>query len=101
MTVHPSKLSFSAREALGFTDAQCLYDPELHVGPRDLKESPDQKAARLLVAGDICVTCPVMGECFTRAIDGAPESGVWATFEAETLGSLFSIDLTANLGGAA
>lgn len=90
MTVHPSNLSLTAREALGFTAAQCLYDPELHTGPQSASEAPEQKAARLLVAAEVCLACPLLGRCLDRAVAGSPEPGVWGTFEAETLKTLFS-----------
>lgn len=90
MTVHPSKLSLTSREALGFTEAQCLYDPELHAGPADAVETPEEKDARLLVAAEVCQSCPLLGRCLDRAVAGMPDSGVWATFDAETLLTLFS-----------
>ncbi|MER6810744.1 WhiB family transcriptional regulator [Spirillospora sp. NPDC000708] len=90
MTLHPSKLSLTACEALGFTDAACLYDPELHTGPQDATESPEEKAARLLVAAEVCLACPLLGRCLDRAVAGSPEPGVWGTFDAETLRTLFS-----------
>lgn len=90
MTVHPSKLSFTSREALGFTEAQCLYDPELHTGPVDSGESPEEKDARLLVAAEVCLSCPLLGRCLDRAVAGTPDPGVWATFDAETLKALFT-----------
>lgn len=85
MTVHPSKLSLTARERLGFTEAQCLYDAELHTGPEGANESPEHKAARLLVAAEVCTACPVLGRCLKRATRGKPQPGVWATLDAETL----------------
>ena len=88
MTVHPSKLSFSSREALGFTEAQCLYDPELHTGPAN-GESPGEKEARLLVAVEVCRSCPLLRRCLARAVAGTPEAGVWAMVDAETLRTLF------------
>lgn len=83
MTVHPSKLSLTSREALGFTEAECLYDPELHTGPGNSDESPEEKDARLLVAAEVCRSCPLLGRCLNRAVAGTPEPGVWATFDAE------------------
>ena len=90
MTVHPSKLSFTSREVLGFTEAQCLYDPDLHTGPADSGESPEEKDARLLVAAEVCRSCPLLGRCLDRAVSGTPDPGVWATFDAERFTTPFA-----------
>ncbi|MEU9872212.1 WhiB family transcriptional regulator [Actinomadura sp. NPDC048021] len=66
------------------TGAQCRFDPELHTGP-DAEEMPDERAARELVAAEVCQSCPLRGACFELAIRTRPEFGVWAGFTAAEL----------------
>ncbi|GAA3961963.1 hypothetical protein GCM10023085_50520 [Actinomadura viridis] len=100
MTIHPSKLSFVARKRYGLATAECAFDPELHTGPTDKNEGQEEKAARLAVAAEVCLACPVMTQCLDRAITGRPEPGVWGAFEAEALGALFvgALDVPARTG---
>lgn len=69
------------------TGAQCRFDPDLHTGP-DADESPDERAARELVAAEVCQSCPLRGACFEVAMRTRPEYGVWAGFTADELATL-------------
>lgn len=84
MSAHPSKLSATQLVAHGLTEAQCLYDPELHTGPAATIEAPEDKAAREDVAREICQSCPVAAACRARAAKGRPEPGVWASLTIST-----------------
>ena len=72
--------------------AQCRFDPDLHTGP-DGVESPDERAARELVAVEVCESCPLRGACLELAMRIRPEHGVWAGFTAAELAALPSLDL--------
>lgn len=72
--------------------AQCHFDPDLHIGP-DGQESPEERAARELVAAEVCESCPLRGACFELAARIRPERGVWAGFTARELAALFALDL--------
>jgi hypothetical protein len=67
--------------------AQCRFDPDLHTGP-DVEETPDERAARELVAKQVCESCPLRGACFELAMRTRPEYGVWAGFTAAELATL-------------
>ncbi|SPT59253.1 WhiB family transcriptional regulator [Actinomadura madurae] len=78
------------------TGAQCRFDPDLHTGP-DGGESPDERAARELVAKQVCESCPLRGACFELAMRTRPEYGVWAGFTAAELAALADVaDLDLN-----
>lgn len=72
--------------------AQCRFDPDLHTGP-DGQEPPDERAAREVVAAEVCESCPLRGACFELAARIRPEHGVWAGFTATELAALFALDL--------
>ncbi|MFB4302636.1 WhiB family transcriptional regulator [Actinomadura sp. NTSP31] len=72
------------------TGAQCRFDPELHTGP-DVEETPDECAARELVAAEVCESCPLRGACFELAMRIRPEFGVWAGFTAAELATLAAL----------
>lgn len=77
------------------TGAQCRFDPDLHTGP-DAEETPDERAARELVAKQVCESCPLRGVCLELAMRIRPECGVWAGFtaaELATLADLSALDL--------
>lgn len=74
------------------TGAQCRFDPDLHTGPDGI-ESPDERAARELVAAEVCESCPLRGACFELAMRIRPEFGVWAGFTAAELATLADLDL--------
>ena len=69
------------------TGAQCQFDPELHTGP-DADETPDERAARELVAIEVCESCPLRNACFELAMRVRPEFGVWAGFTAAEVANL-------------
>ncbi|MBO2456577.1 WhiB family transcriptional regulator [Actinomadura violacea] len=69
------------------TGAQCRFDPDLHTGP-DAEETPDERAARELVAKQVCESCPLRGACLELAMRIRPEYGVWAGFTAAELATL-------------
>lgn len=73
MPESPSKLR--ARLTSG---AACLYDPELHDGPADGRESVEEKAAREAVAIEVCAACPLLTACEKYRRRVRPVSGVWA-----------------------
>lgn len=72
--------------------AQCRFDPDLHTGPDGI-ESPDERAARELVAAEVCESCPLRGACFELAMRIRPEHGVWAGLTATELAALSALDL--------
>ncbi|WP_412516472.1 WhiB family transcriptional regulator [Actinomadura madurae] len=73
------------------TGAQCRFDPDLHTGP-DAEESPDERAARELVAAEVCESCPLRAACLDLALRIRPEHGVWAGFTAAELATLADLD---------
>jgi hypothetical protein len=75
--------------------AQCRFDPDLHTGP-DATETPDERAARELVAKQVCETCPLRGACLELAMRIRPEYGVWAGFTAAELATLADLADTAD-----
>jgi Transcription factor WhiB len=109
---HPREVPVSASltvfEALSSVDlrgrpisgAQCRFDPDLHTGP-DVEESPDERAARELVAAEVCQSCPLRGACFEVAMRTRPEFGVWAGFTAAELAALADrLDTDTAIGAA-
>ncbi|MGI5324077.1 WhiB family transcriptional regulator [Actinomadura nitritigenes] len=79
------------------TGAQCRFDPDLHIGP-DAEETPDERAARELVAKQVCETCPLRGACLELAMRIRPEYGVWAGFSAAELATLTDLSDAADFG---
>lgn len=71
------------------TPAECVYDPELHVGPYNTIESAEQRAARESVARDVCATCPALLSCGLYALKVRPTSGIWAGRTPTELDGLF------------
>lgn len=67
--------------------AQCRFDPDLHTGPGGT-ETPGERAARELVAAEVCQTCPLRGACLDLAVRIRPEYGVWAGFTTAELAAL-------------
>lgn len=101
MTVHPSKLAPSVRQQYGLTAAECVIDPELHTGPAGYFERPEEKAARIDVAAEVCWSCPVIARCLDLAINADPEPGIWASLDVEPLTQLFNDLADADLGQVA
>ncbi|WP_165964417.1 WhiB family transcriptional regulator [Actinomadura sp. KC216] len=96
----PAPVSVMDLRGRPVTGAQCWFDPELHTGP-DGFESPDERAARELVAAEVCESCPLRGQCLELAMQIRPESGVWAGFTAAELAidvrpALSDFDLSAD-----
>lgn len=73
------------------TGAQCRFDHELHTGPAG-EETPDERAARELVAAEVCATCPLRAQCLELATAIRPDYGVWAGFTADELAALADRD---------
>ncbi|WP_067805654.1 WhiB family transcriptional regulator [Actinomadura formosensis] len=72
--------------------AQCRFDPDLHTGP-DGAESPAERAARELVAAEVCQACPLRYACFELAMRIRPTHGVWAGLTVAQLDALAGLDL--------
>lgn len=75
-------------------DPGCVCDPELFTGPAGIEddtEPEDDRAARVAVAQDICVACPVRLPCLAYALRMRPASGVWAGFTAEEITDLAAV----------
>ncbi|MFC9971836.1 WhiB family transcriptional regulator [Spirillospora sp. NPDC127200] len=90
MNLHPSKLPMLDREAAGLDTAECLYDPELHTGPRRTIETAEEAAAREEAAREVCLSCPVLAQCLARAMQIRPSRGVWGALPAAMLSDLFA-----------
>jgi WhiB family transcriptional regulator, redox-sensing transcriptional regulator len=70
-------------------DPGCLLDPELFTGPCVFgDESPEDEAARVAVAREVCASCPVRLPCLAHTLRSRPEAGVWAGFTAEEIDAL-------------
>ncbi|WP_158578668.1 WhiB family transcriptional regulator [Spongiactinospora rosea] len=57
---------------------ECVYDPDLHTGPRGVIEPPGDRAAREAVAREVCAACPALEVCGRYAARVRPTSGIWA-----------------------
>jgi Transcription factor WhiB len=67
----------------------CLCDPELFTGPAGVdEEPPEDEAARVAVARQVCGSCPVRLACLAYALRTRPAAGVWAGCTAEEIRSL-------------
>lgn len=62
-------------------DPGCVCDPELFTGPPE-EESPEEEAARVAVAREVCASCPVRLPCQAYALRTRPAAGVWAGWTA-------------------
>jgi hypothetical protein len=61
----------------------CLCDPELFTGPAGIEpesEPPEDRAARVAVAREVCASCPVRLACLAYTLRTRPTAGVWAGF---------------------
>uniref|UniRef100_UPI001BDCDB5C WhiB family transcriptional regulator n=1 Tax=Sphaerisporangium fuscum TaxID=2835868 RepID=UPI001BDCDB5C len=74
---HPSALATLGAPGTLAENAECVYDPELHVGPEG-GEPAEEKAAREAVAREVCASCPARLLCGIYAMKVRPISGVWA-----------------------
>ena len=72
-------------------DPGCLCDPELFTGPAEIEaedEPPEDRAARVAVAREVCAACPVRLACLAYALRTRPAAGVWAGFTAGEITAL-------------
>lgn len=72
-------------------DPGCVCDPELFTGPADVEadgEAPEDRAARVAVAREVCASCPVRLACLAYALRSRPAGGVWAGFTADEITAL-------------
>jgi hypothetical protein len=79
------------RDAVLEGDPGCLCDPELFTGPAGIEaddEPPEDRAARIAVAREVCAFCPVRLPCLAYALRTRPAAGVWAGFTAEEITGL-------------
>ena len=99
-TLHETKPQASALPTLSLRglrdtvlagDPGCLCDPELFTGPAGVEpedEPPEDRAARIAVAREVCAACPVRLPCLAYALRIRPATGVWAGFTAEEITGL-------------
>jgi len=69
----------------------CVCDPELFTGPADTEpenEPPEDRAARIAVAREVCALCPVRLACLAYTLRVRPAAGVWAGFTADEITAL-------------
>ena len=87
----PSLSLRALRDMVLAGDPGCVCDPELFTGPAHIEpenESPEDRAARIAVARDVCASCPVRLPCLAYALRTRPAAGVWAGFTAEEITDL-------------
>ncbi|MDL4772491.1 WhiB family transcriptional regulator [Actinomadura xylanilytica] len=90
MTVFESLPAVDLR-GMPIEGAQCRFDPELHDCPA--QESPDERAAREVVAAEVCASCPLRDGCLNFALRILPTYGVWAGFTADEIAELSALDM--------
>ena len=79
------------KEVIEEGDPGCLCDPELFTGPADIEpenEPPEDRAARIAVAREVCASCPVRLPCLAYTLRTRPAAGVWAGFTPEEIAAL-------------
>jgi WhiB family redox-sensing transcriptional regulator len=79
------------RDVVLAADPGCVCDPELFTGPADIEtenEPPEDRAARIAVAREVCASCPVRLACLAYALRTRPSAGVWAGFTADEIAAL-------------
>jgi len=72
-------------------DPGCVCDPELFTGPAGVEaedEPPEDRAARITVAREVCASCPVRLGCLAYALRTRPAAGVWAGFTSDEIAAL-------------
>jgi hypothetical protein len=72
-------------------DPGCLCDPELFTGPAGVEaedEPPEDRAARVAVAREVCASCPVRLACLAYSLRTRPATGVWAGFTSDEIAAL-------------
>ncbi len=92
--VEPAGLPMSLRglrDAVLAGEPGCVCDPELLTGPAGIEpedEPPDERAARIDAARQVCAGCPVRRPCLVYALRTRPVAGVWAGFTSEEITGL-------------
>ena len=80
----PPTLSLrTLRDMVVAGDPGCMCDPELVTGPTDMEpenEPPEDRAARIEVAREVCASCPVRLARLAYTLRTRPAAGVWAGF---------------------
>jgi hypothetical protein len=79
------------RDAVLTGDPGCVCDPELFTGPADIEpedEAPEDRAARVAVAREVCASCPVRLACLAYTLRTRPAAGVWAGYTPEEITAL-------------
>ena len=79
------------RDVILAGDPGCLCDPELFTGPADIEpenEPPEDRAARIAVAREVCASCPVRLECLAYSLRTRPAAGVWGGFTCTEVNTL-------------
>lgn len=72
-------------------DPACLLDTELHDGPADPSgELAAERTARVLVAREVCGSCPVRLPCLAYALRTQPPAGIWAGLTSDEITDLAS-----------
>jgi len=72
-------------------DPGCVCDPELFTGPTGTEpenEPPEDRAARIAVAREVCASCPVRLACLAYTLRTRPAAGVWAGFTPDEIAAL-------------
>ncbi|MDA8321833.1 MAG: WhiB family transcriptional regulator [Actinomycetota bacterium] len=85
-TPHAGSDPAALRDLVLAEDPPCLLDPELHSGTSG--ESPEDEAARVAVAREVCASCPARLPCRAFALLTRPQSGVWAGLTADQIVAL-------------
>jgi Transcription factor WhiB len=81
------------RDAVLAGEPGCVCDPELFTGPAGIEpedEPPEDQAARIEVARQVCAVCPVRRPCLVYALRARPAAGVWAGFTPEEITGLIA-----------
>ena len=79
------------RDAVLAGDPGCVCDSELFTGPADIEpenEPPEDRAARINVAREVCASCPVRLACLAYTLRTRPAAGVWAGFTPDEIAAL-------------
>jgi WhiB family transcriptional regulator, redox-sensing transcriptional regulator len=89
----PSLSLRALRDAVLAGDPGCVCDPELFTGPTDIEpenEPPEDRAARINVAREVCASCPVRLACLAYTLRTRPAAGVWAGFTPDEIAALIA-----------
>ena len=81
------------RDAVLAGEPGCVCDPELFTGPAGIEpedEPPEDQAARIEVARQVCAVCPVRRPCLVYALRTRPAAGVWSGFTPEEITGLIA-----------